>query len=199
MFSGIITDIGTIQSYDRKGDDVRISVNHNLPFEACSLGASIAHSGVCLTVVDTKPNRFTVEVSSETLAKTNLGDWKEETKINLESSLKMGDELSGHLVFGHVDTLAEIISIKADGDSWRFQFKIDPEYKRYIAPKGSVTLDGISLTVNEVDDNIFGVCIIPHTWEHTTLSHRKVGDKINLEIDMLARYVARMLDQKDAT
>lgn len=194
MFSGIITDIGTIETFDRKGDDITLTVKNNLPLSACGLGASIAHSGVCLTVIESQEGLFKVEVSGETVAKTNLGSWNVGTRINLESSLKIGDELSGHLVFGHVDTLVEVTSIEPDGESWRLQFRIPEEYKKYIASKGSVTLDGISLTVNEVENDIFGVCIIPHTWTHTTLSDRKVGDKINMEVDMLARYVARMLD-----
>lgn len=194
MFSGIITDIGTIETFDRKGDDITLTVKNNLPLSACGLGASIAHSGVCLTVIESQTGLFKVEVSGETVAKTNLGSWNVGTRINLESSLKIGDELSGHLVFGHVDTLVEVTSIEPDGESWRLQFRIPEEYKKYIASKGSVTLDGISLTVNEVENDIFGVCIIPHTWTHTTLSDRKVGDKINMEVDMLARYVARMLN-----
>lgn len=139
-----------------------------------------------------------MEVSPETVEKTNISSWNVGTKINLEPSLCMGDELGGHLVFGHVDALATITELNEDGDSWRFTFEVPENLKSYFASKGSVSLDGISLTVNEVNDNRFGVCIIPHTWTHTTLSERKVGDKVNLEVDMLARYVARMLEGRAA-
>lgn len=195
MFSGIITDIGKITSYDRQGDDVSIVIETALPIEYYGIGASVACSGVCLTVTASDIGHFKVNVSAETLSKTNLGEWAEGTKINLETSLRMGDEICGHMVFGHVDTLAEITSIEKDGESWRLQFTVPATYKKFFAAKGSVCLDGISLTVNEVEDNMFGVNIIPHTWTHTTLSDRKAGDKINLEVDMLARYVCRMLEQ----
>lgn len=195
MFSGIITDIGKITAYDRQGDDVSLVIETSLPLEAYGLGASVACSGVCLTVTASDIGHFKVNVSAETLSKTNLGDWVEGSRINLEPSLRMGDEICGHMVFGHVDTQAEITSIKADGESWRFQFTVPAKYQKFFAAKGSICLDGISLTVNEVEDNVFGVNIIPHTWSHTTLSDRKVGDKINLEVDMLARYVCRMLEQ----
>lgn len=195
MFSGIIADIGTIQSYERTGNDVSLVMETSLPIEHYGIGASVACSGICLTVVSSDIGHFKVNVSAETLSKTNLGEWAEGSKINLEPSLRMGDEICGHMVFGHVDTLADITSIKEDGESWRIQFKVDPNYKKFFAAKGSVCLDGISLTVNEVNDDVFGVNIVPHTWTHTTLSHRKKGDKINLEVDMLARYVCRMLEQ----
>lgn len=195
MFSGIVSDIGRIAAYDRQGDDVHLVIETVLPFEQYGIGASVACSGVCLTVISSDIGHFKVNVSAETLSKTNLGEWTEGTKINLEPSLRLGDEICGHMVFGHVDTLATIISIKEDGDSWRIQFQVDPAYKKLFAAKGSACLDGVSLTINEVEDNIFGVNLIPHTWTHTTLSTRKVGDKINLEVDMLARYVCRMLEE----
>lgn len=196
MFSGIIADIGKITSFVQNGNDVNLIIQTRLPLETYPIGASIACSGVCLTAVKSDVGHFQVDVSHETLLKTNLGDWEEGTEINLESSLRMGDEICGHLVFGHVDTQAELISIKEDGDSHRLKFKIPDEYNKYFASKGSVSIDGISLTVNEVEGNVFGVNIIRHTWANTTLSNRKVGDKLNLEIDMLARYVARMLEDR---
>ena len=198
MFSGIIQDIGTILSYKRHGDDVSLVIGTSLPFETYGKGASISCSGVCLTVVRSDVGHFEVEASAETLAKTNLGEWKEGGKINLEPSLKLGDELCGHLVFGHIDTQVKITSIQDDGESWRLKFEVPAEYQKFYTQKGSVCLDGISLTVNEVEDNIFGVCIIPYTWSHTTLSSRKVGDLINFEVDMLARYVSRQLEVKAA-
>lgn len=140
-----------------------------------------------------KEGAFTVEVSAETLSKTTLSDWHEGLRINLEPSLKLGDELGGHLVFGHVDGRAEIIDLKQEGESCRVQIAAPLELAHYIAPKGSVALDGVSLTVNEVSGNRFGVNIIPHTWAHTTFQDKKIGDILNIEIDMLARYVARML------
>ena len=195
MFSGIIRDIGTITSYEREENDVTLVMKTNLPFETYGIGASIACSGVCLTVTSADIGHFKVQISAETLSKTTLKDWHEGSHINLEPSMRLGDEISGHLVFGHVDTLIELISIKEDGDSYRLQFNVPSEYKKFIASKGSVSINGTSLTVNEIEDNIFGVNIIPHTWSHTTLSSHKVGDYFNLEIDMLARYVARMIEE----
>jgi riboflavin synthase len=157
------------------------------------MGASIACSGCCLTVISKTQHSFSVDVSAESLSKTNLGSWVKGTKINLESSLKFGDELGGHLVSGHVDGLADMVSISPDGDSYRLKIRAPQNLKHFIAPKGSVALNGISLTVNEVEDDIFGINIIPHTWDVTTMGQAKVGDKINMEVDMLARYVARIL------
>ena len=193
MFTGLIQDIGTISSVQRLGDDVRLRISCGLDLAREKLGASIACSGVCLTVVDKGGKWFDVEVSSETLSKTTIGSWNEGDHINLESSLRMGDELGGHFVFGHVDALAVLSAIAPDGESKRLTITPPSELMPYIAPKGSISLDGISLTVNEVGDDSFGVCIIPHTWERTTLSRRVAGDKINIEIDMLARYVARQM------
>ncbi len=198
MFTGIVRDTGTIKALERKGDDIRLTIETSLPKESRTLGASILCSGICLTVTEFDKTSFAVDVSAETVSKTNIENWKEGMQVNLEPSLRMGDELGGHLVFGHVDAQATLIEKHADGDSWRMTFEVPNDLSAYFASKGSVSLDGISLTINEVEGNTFGVCIIPHTWEHTTLSNRAVGDKINLEIDMLARYVSRMLEARAA-
>ncbi len=198
MFTGIVRDTGTIKKLERNGDDIRLTIETSLPPESRTLGASILCSGICLTVTAFDDASFTVDVSSETVSKTNIANWKEGGHINLEPSLRLGDELGGHLVFGHVDAQASLIEKHEDGDSWRMTFEVPSDLANYFASKGSVSLDGISLTINEVEGNRFGVCIIPHTWEHTTLSEREIGDKINLEIDMLARYVSRMLEGRAA-
>lgn len=193
MFTGIITDIGTVLSVDDTRGDKRFVIGTNWDMSNVPMGASIACSGCCLTVVDKTKNSFTVDVSAETISKTTLGNWKEGSKINLESSLKFGDELGGHLVSGHVDGLATLVSITPDGDSHRLKIRAPQSLKQFMASKGSVALDGISLTVNEVEDDIFGINIIPHTWTVTTMGQRKAGDPLNMEVDMLARYVARIL------
>ena len=192
MFTGIITAKGTIAQVDETRGDKRFVIETPWDMTEVPMGASIACSGCCLTVVDKTKNSFTVDVSAESLSKTNLNDWVVGTKINLESSLRFGDELGGHLVSGHVDGIATLESIEREGDSHRLKIRVPQNLKHFIASKGSVALDGISLTINEVEDDVFGVNIIPHTWEVTTLGGRQVGDKINLEIDMLARYVARI-------
>jgi riboflavin synthase len=193
MFTGIITAQGTVTQVDATRGDKRFVIETPWNMADVPMGASIACSGCCLTVVAKTQNSFTVDVSEESLSKTTLRDWMVGTKINLESSLKFGDELGGHLVSGHVDALATLVSITPEGDSHRLKIRVPQDLKHFIAPKGSVGLDGISLTVNEVEDDVFGVNIIPHTWVVTTLGQKKVGDKVNLEIDMLARYVARIL------
>ena len=198
MFTGIITDIGQIKSVDKSAGDVRLGIQTTFDLDTVDIGASIACSGCCLTVVEKKDKVFFVDVSAESISKTTIGDWHEATPINLERSLKVGDELGGHIVSGHVDGLAKLISVKAEGDSWRLKFEVPQDLAKFIAPKGSVALDGISLTVNEVEGNQFGVNIIPHTWENTSLSDRKEGDFVHLEIDMLARYMARMLDMQSS-
>ncbi|MBL0914483.1 MAG: riboflavin synthase [Sphingopyxis sp.] len=159
-----------------------------------AIGASIACSGCCLTVVEKGADTFAVEVSAESLAKTHLGDWKVGSRINLELSLKVGDELGGHLVYGHVDGVGRIVSMAPEGGSVRFVFEAPPELARFVAAKGSVAIDGVSLTVNEVDGNRFGVNVISHTQAVTTMGHAKAGQRVNLEVDMLARYVARLLE-----
>ncbi len=198
MFTGIITAQGTVKNVDETRGDKRFVIETPWDMTSVPIGASIACSGCCLTVVEKTENSFTVDVSAESLSKTNLNDWSEGSKLNLESSLKFGDELGGHLVSGHVDGLAVLESITPEGDSHRLKIRVPQNMKHFIASKGSVALDGISLTINEVEDDVFGVNIIPHTWEVTTLGQRKVGDKLNLEVDMLARYVARILGKEEA-
>lgn len=193
MFTGIITDVGTVTRVDDTRGDKRFEITTTWDMTEVPMGASIACSGCCLTVIAKTKHSFSVDVSAESLSKTNLGAWDEGTKINLESSLKFGDELGGHLVSGHVDGLATLVSITPDGDSYRLKIRAPQDLKQFIAPKGSIALNGISLTVNEVEDDVFGINIIPHTWQVTTMGQSKVGDHINMEIDMLARYVARIL------
>ncbi len=195
MFTGIVTDIGDVRSLERRGD-LRARIGTRYDTQGIDIGASIACSGVCLTVVQLGPDWFDVEISAETLNKTNIGQWVEGQKINLERALKVGDELGGHIVSGHVDGLAEIVEMRAEGDSVRYTFNAPRSLARFIAPKGSVALDGTSLTVNEVEDTQFGVNIIPHTQEVTSWGASKVGDKVNLEIDTLARYVARLAEMQ---
>lgn len=198
MFTGIITDVGEIVSVAQGGQkgDRRFVVRTRHDLGPVPIGASIAHSGCCLTVVEKGPDWFAVEASGETLAKTHLGDWREGRRINLELSLKLGDELGGHLVYGHVDGVGKIVSMTPEGGSMRFVFEAPPELARFVASKGSVAVDGISLTVNEVEGNRFGVNVISHTRTVTTLGEAKVGQRVNLEVDMLARYVARLLEHE---
>jgi riboflavin synthase len=194
MFTGIIQNIGTVRSIEKAGD-WRITIETAMDLSAIQMGASICCSGVCLTMVQKEANDFSVDVSRETLDRSGIGLWITGTKINLEPSLRLGDELGGHFVFGHVDAQAEIRDIKASGDSKIFTVV----YKGgMVAPKGSVTLDGVSLTVNDVGADYFTVNVIPHTLSHTTLGTRKPGDKLNLEIDMLARYVANIMNNRQA-
>lgn len=195
MFTGIITDLGRIASIDKSGDwKIRIETQNDLT--STPIGASIACSGVCLTVVEKDKHSFLVQVSQETLSKTAIDQWQEGSKINLEYSLKMGDELGGHLVFGHVDGLGEVLSIEQVGDSRHVIVQLPDNLKQFAAAKGSIALDGISLTVNAVDDDKIHLMIIPHTWAVTSWGDLKVGQKVHVEIDMLARYVARILDVK---
>jgi len=196
MFTGIITDIGEIRSLEHAGD-LRARIGTGYDTNGIDIGASIACSGVCLTVVQLGPDWFDVEISVETLNKTNIGTWSEGQKVNLERALKVGDELGGHIVSGHIDGLAEIVQMRSEGDSVRYTFEAPRTLSRFIAPKGSVALDGTSLTVNEVDDTRFGVNIIRHTQEVTTWGVSKVGDRVNLEIDTLARYVARLAEMQE--
>ncbi len=196
MFTGIITDVGTIRSLSKNGDTC-IRINTAYDVDSIDIGASIACSGVCLTVIDKGDDWFAVEASAETLSCTNLGGWQQGTGVNLERALKVGDELGGHIVTGHVDGMGELMSLTPEGDSIRMRISTPENLAQYIAEKGSVTIDGVSLTVNEVIDDgqeptVFGINIIPHTREMTTFSLMKIGDYVNLEIDILARYVARM-------
>ena len=196
MFTGIITDVGEVVG--RAGGVFTIRSHYDPA--TIALGASIAHDGCCVTVTSLTPEPggccYTVDVSNETLSKTTLGDWQPGARINLGRALKAGDELGGHIVSGHVDGVALIVGIKPDGDSVRFEFEVPTDLARFIASKGSVALDGTSLTVNEVAGRRFGVNLIPHTLTVTSWQRRTVGDHINLEIDLFARYVARLIDTK---
>ena len=195
MFTGLVTDVGTIRSIVGAGDR-RIEIETSYPIAEIAIGASIACSGVCLTAVELGDNWFAVEASEETLSKTTVGDWVAQRRINLERSLRIGDELGGHLVFGHVDGVATVAGRRPDGDSIRFTIQAPAELAAFIASKGSIALDGVSLTVNEVDGTRFGVNVIPHTAEATTFGELEVGSRVNLEVDMLARYVARQLESR---
>ena len=195
MFTGIITDVGEILKLEKRGD-LRARIKTNYDTNGIAFGASIACDGICLTVVDFGNNWFDVEISAETVSKTVIGSglWRINYQVNLERSLKVGDELGGHIVSGHIDGIAKVSSIKDEGDSTRFMFEVPEELARFIAPKGSVALNGTSLTVNEVKDNSFGINLVPHTKKVTSWGKTKVGDPINLEIDTLARYVARLAE-----
>lgn len=196
MFTGIVTDIGEIVSVDPGGQagDRRFVVRTKHDMAPVPIGASIACSGCCLTVVEKGEDWFAVEVSAESLDKTHLGDWGVGHKLNLELSLKVGDELGGHLVYGHVDGAGHVVSMTAEGGSVRFVFEAPSDLARFVAAKGSVAIDGVSLTVNEVTGNRFGVNVISHTQAVTTLGRARAGQRVNLEVDMLARYVARLLE-----
>lgn len=195
MFSGIVQDLGEIKSVEKKTGHLRLHIGTCFDLDDIDIGASIACNGCCLTVVGKEQNTFLVDVSNESIDKTTVSKWNEGFKINLERSLKLGDEISGHIVSGHVDGVAQVKEINPDGDSYRFVIVVPDALSKFIAAKGSVALDGISLTVNEVNDNEFGVNIIPHTWEVTNMSSLKPGDQMNLEVDMLARYVERMMHE----
>lgn len=200
MFTGIITDIGEVRAITREGD-TRFEIGTRFAPSSIPIGASICCSGVCLTVVETAADGeglgwFAVTASAETLDCTTLGDWRIGTAVNLERALCVGDELGGHIVSGHVDGVGEIVSIRPEGDSRRFVFAAPAVLSRFIARKGSIAVDGISLTVNETEERRFGVNIIPHTLEWTNLGRARPGDRVNLEIDMLARYVARLLERE---
>lgn len=194
MFTGIIKDKGHVSSITDTGGGKKIWIRTGLPLVGTEIGASICCSGCCLTVVDKSVDTFLVDVSNETLDVTTLSSWTKDLNVNIEPSLKVGDELGGHIVSGHVDGLAMLETLKQDGDSWRLKLRAPDHLKKFIAPKGSVALDGISLTVNEVEDDLFGVNIIPHTWQVTTLSDCKEGDHLNLEVDLMARYAARLAE-----
>lgn len=193
MFTGIVTDVGRIEALTPQGD-LRARIGTAYEMDSVDMGASIACDGCCLTVVDKGPGWFDVDVSAESLSKTNLGTWAVGSSINLERALKVGDELGGHIVSGHVDGVAKVTSVTDEGDSTRVQFRAPSELARFIAPKGSVALNGTSLTVNEVEGDVFGVNMIPHTKQVTTWGGVAVGDAVNLEIDTLARYVARLAE-----
>ena len=193
MFTGIITDIGTVRAVTLSGD-TRFDIGTAYDLETVAMGASIACNGCCLTVIEKGTDWFAIQASAETLSRTTLANWREGTRINLERALKIGDELGGHIVSGHVDGLGEIIGIKPEGYSRRVQIRVPHALARFIAPKGSVAIDGTSLTVNEVERNVFGVNIISHTQSVTIWGEAREGQAVNIEIDMLARYVARLTE-----
>lgn len=193
MFTGIVTDIGTIIELEQQGD-LRARIRTGYDTSGIDIGASIASDGVCLTVIALGDDWYDVQISAETVSKTNLDGWKVGSKVNLERALKVGDELGGYIVSGHVDGVAEIVAMAEEGDSTRVTLRAPKDLARFIAPKGSVALNGTSLTVNDVDGCDFGINFIPHTKEVTTWGAAKVGDRVNLEIDTLARYVARLAE-----
>jgi len=194
MFTGIVTDVGKVRSLQRSGD-TRIELSTAFDMSTVDIGASICCSGTCLTVIEKGTGWFAVSASAETLEKTTIGGWQEGTAVNLERALRLGDELGGHIVSGHVDGVGTLSERSPDGASIRMEFEAPPALEKFIAAKGSVTIDGVSLTVNTVDGKGFSVNIIPHTAEETTLGDLKPGHSVNLEIDMLARYVARLLEK----
>jgi riboflavin synthase len=196
MFTGIVTNVGTVRSAEQRGD-LRLVIGTGYDMDTVVLGASISCSGVCLTVVDKGEDWFAVDVSGETISKTAADHWREGAKLNLERALRLGDELGGHIVTGHVDAVAEVVGTCPEGDSTRIGVRVPTQLAPMIAPKGSITLDGVSLTINEVRDadgnTDFTVNIIPHTAQHTTLGELKAGQQLNVEVDVLARYLDRML------
>ena len=205
MFTGIITDIGTIKtvsrlkSGDAKGEwggDLRLEVSCAYDTAGIDIGASISHSGACMTVIEKGQDWYAIEVSDESLSKTTMGTWREGTRVNLERALTGKDEMGGHMVTGHVDGIGELISISEIAGSHILRFRAPTDMAFGIAPKGSITIDGVSLTVNDVSGAEFEVNIIPHTWQVTTLGGLSIGSKVNLEIDLIARYVARYLDHQ---
>jgi riboflavin synthase len=200
MFTGIITDIGTVRSAEQRGD-LRLTIQTAFDPATIDLGASIACSGVCLTVVDKGPDWFAVDVSHESLSRTAADQWREGARLNLERALRMGDELGGHLVTGHVDGTATVLGLCPDGGSTRVGLQVPRDLGRFVAPKGSITLDGVSLTVNDVTDaedgtTHFAINLIPHSADHTTLGSLAAGDRVNVEIDVLARYLKRLEDSR---
>jgi len=193
MFTGIITDIGTVQELEQTGD-LRVRIATGYDTAGIDIGASIASDGVCLTVIALGAGWYDVQISAETVSKTNLGGWTVGHRVNLERALRVGDELGGHIVSGHVDGVAEVITIADEGDSTRVTLRAPADLARFIAQKGSVALNGTSLTVNDVEGCDFGINFIPHTKDVTTWGDVAVGDRVNLEIDTLARYVARLAE-----
>ena len=191
MFTGIVTDIGEVVELEQ-GGDLRARIRTGYDTAGIDIGASIASDGVCLTVIALGPDWYDVQISAETVSKTNLDIWAVGSRVNLERALRVGDELGGHIVSGHVDGVAEVVLVEDEGDSTRVQLRAPDDLAKFIAPKGSVALNGTSLTVNEVEGAVFGINFIPHTKEVTTWGDVAVGDRVNLEIDTLARYVARL-------
>ena len=197
MFTGIITHLGRIEATSDGDGGRRLEIAADLDLAALAIGASVAHSGVCLTVAEKSAENgigsYAVYASPETLARTTMGNWQAGDSVNLESSLRLGDELGGHLVFGHVDGIGQITTLESAGESYRLEIGLPEALRPLVAVKGSISVDGISLTVNAVTATTISLMIIPHTWHATTLQHRAQGDPVNLEADMLARYVARQL------
>jgi riboflavin synthase len=191
MFTGIVTDVGRVRAVRETNRDRRFEIETAFDLSTLDIGASVSHAGCCLTVVEKGADWFAVEVSGETLSHSTLDNWKEGRRVNLERSARVGDELGGHIVSGHVDGVGEIVSVESEGGSHRVRVRVPRPLHRFIAPKGSIAIEGVSLTVNEVEDDVFGVNLIPHTWDVTTLGELKPGSRVNLEIDMLARYLAR--------
>ena len=195
MFTGIVTAIGTVLSVTDKGDRI-LRIGAAWDCASLDIGASISHSGICLTVLSTEADSYEVAASAETMRVTTLGTWAEGGQVNLERALCVGDELGGHIVSGHVDGLAEVVSVTPEGDSHRVRLRAPDDLARFIASKGSVALDGVSLTVNAVDRDEFEINVIEHTWQVTTLGMLRAGQRLNMEIDMLARYVARLAESE---
>ena len=200
MFTGLVTDIGTVRKAEQRGD-LRLEIATSYPLAEVPLGASIACSGVCLTVVDKGEDWFAVDVSAETVSRTAADLWRQGARLNLERALRIGDELGGHLVTGHVDAVAEVTEVQLEGGSTRITMALPPDLAPFVAEKASITLDGVSLTVNDVTDRpgagpLLSVNIIPHTAEHSTLGEVAVGQQLNVEIDVLARYLHRMTTLK---
>lgn len=196
MFTGIITDVGRVVAVEPLSKGVRLRIASKFETDTIDIGASIAHNGVCLTVVEKTNDTFDVEAWEEALRLTTLGTLKEGSAVNLERSLKIGDELGGHLVSGHIDGVAEIVEIKSEGDATRFTLQAPENLAKFIAPKGSVALDGTSLTVNAVEGARFDVLLIKHSLEVTTWGERRLGDRLNIEVDQMARYAARLSEYK---
>ena len=191
MFTGIVTDVGRVRRVGETNRDRRFEIETGFDLDSLDIGASVSHAGCCLTVVEKGADWFAVEVSAETLAMSTLGDWAKGRRVNLERAARVGDELGGHIVSGHVDGVGEVLAVESEGGSHRVRIRAPRPLHRFIAPKGSITVEGVSLTVNQVEDDVFGVNLIPHTWDVTTLGELAAGSRVNLEIDMLARYLAR--------
>jgi riboflavin synthase len=200
MFTGIVSALGEVRGVERRDGLTRLTIGAPYAADGLEIGASVAHDGCCLTVVEKTANGagvdYVVEVAAESLALTTLGALKQGDRVNLERSLRVGDELGGHMVQGHVDGLGEVRAVEQDGEGWRLRIRPPRTIFHLIASKGSIAIAGVSLTVNEVDEAGFGVLIIPHTWSVTTLSKLKPGDKVNLEADMMARYAARLIEAR---
>ncbi len=195
MFTGIVTDVGRVAAIAEQSVGKRLTIKTAYDTDTIALGASIACSGACLTVVDKGDGWFAADVSGETLGCTTLGNWQKDTPVNLERALTVSDELGGHLVLGHVDGVGRLDAVRREGDNHRVDIEAPEQLAKFIAAKGSIAVDGVSLTVNEVEGNKFGVNIIPHTWDHTSFADFEPGQAVNLEIDVVARYVARLMER----